>query len=79
MLSLLVEKLPPTSLHIIPTLIPEAVLGTKEPSEKSRGAAFDLVVVMGKKMDRGGVVRRSMIDGMDEENAPEGWSMSLGL
>jgi ribosomal RNA-processing protein 12 len=62
-------------LHVIPLLIPEAVLGTKEPSEKSRSAAFDLVVAMGKKMDAGGVVKRSMIDGMDDENAPEGESL----
>lgn len=55
-------------------LIPEAVLGTKEPSEKSRNAAFDLVVSMGKKMNDGGVVKRSMMDGMDEEEeaAPDG-------
>ncbi|KAJ2931221.1 hypothetical protein H1R20_g5799, partial [Candolleomyces eurysporus] len=71
LLSLLVDRLPSTSLHVIPLLIPEAVLGTKEPSEKSRSAAFDLVVAMGKKMHAGGVVKRSLVDGMDDENAPE--------
>ncbi|KAF6760152.1 ribosomal RNA-processing protein 12 [Ephemerocybe angulata] len=71
LLSLLVDRLETTSLHVIPMLIPEAVLGTKEPSEKSRNAAFDLVVSMGKKMNSGGVVKRSMMDGMDEEDAPD--------
>ena len=71
LLALLVDRLKPTSLHVIPMLIPEAVLGTKEPSEKSRNAAFDLIVSMGTKMNRGGIVKRSMMDGMDEEDAPD--------
>ena len=49
-------------------MIPEAVLGTKEPSEKTRAAAFDLVVAMGKKMSEGGVVKRNLVDGMDEDD-----------
>ena len=54
-------------MHIIPSLIPEAVLGTKEPSEKARSAAFDLIVAMGRKMNEGGVVKRSLVDGMEED------------
>ena len=65
----MVTSLPPTSLHILLSLIPEAVLGTKEPSEKARTAAFELIVAMGKKMSGGGVVKRSMVDGMDEDEA----------
>jgi len=52
-------------------LIPEAVLGTKEPSDKARSAAFDLILSMGKRMKEGGIVRRSMIDGMDEDGATD--------
>jgi ribosomal RNA-processing protein 12 len=59
-------------LHIIPSLIPEAVLGTKEPSEKARSAAFELIVAMGKKMAEGGVVKRDLVDGMDDDGAGEG-------
>ena len=59
-------------MHVIPSLIPEAVLGTKEPSEKARLAAFDLIVTMGRKMNEGGVVKRSMMDGMDEDGPSEG-------
>jgi len=54
-------------MHVIPPLIPEAVLGTKETSEKARSSAFELVLSMGRKMNEGGVVRRSLIDGMDED------------
>ncbi|KAG1904253.1 armadillo-type protein [Suillus fuscotomentosus] len=69
LLSLLILGVPSESLHIIPSLIPEAVLGTKEPSEKARLAAFELIVAMGQKMSHGGVVKRSMVDGMDEDGA----------
>ena len=69
---ILVNLIPPESLHLIPSIIPEAVLGTKEPSEKARNAAFDLIVAMGKKMAAGGVVKRSMVEGMDEDGAGEG-------
>ncbi|KAK7692600.1 hypothetical protein QCA50_004232 [Cerrena zonata] len=67
LLTLLMNRIPPASLHLIPSLIPEAVLGTKEPSEKARNAAFDLIVAMGKKMTEGGVVKRSLVDGMEED------------
>ena len=72
LLANLIPDIPPTSLHIIPSLIPEAVLGTKEPSEKARSAAFELIVCMGRKMCKGGLVMRQMVDGMDEDVAPEG-------
>ncbi|CAL1707164.1 unnamed protein product [Somion occarium] len=71
LLTLLVARIPPTSLHLVPSIIPEAVLGTKEPSEKARNAAFDLIVTMGKKMAEGGVVKRNLVDGMDEDSAGE--------
>ncbi|KAM6501995.1 Armadillo-type fold [Amanita muscaria] len=64
-----VPHIPPDSLHVMPSLIPEVVLGTKEPSEKARSAAFDLIVAMGKKMKEGGTVNRSLVDGMDEDGS----------
>jgi ribosomal RNA-processing protein 12 len=59
-------------MHVIPSLIPEAVLGTKEPSEKARLTAFDLIVAMGRKMNEGGIVKRSMMNGMDQDSPNEG-------
>jgi ribosomal RNA-processing protein 12 len=47
-------------------------LGTKEPSEKARLTAFDLIVIMGRKMGEGGVVKRNLLDGMDDDDASEG-------
>ena len=69
LISQLMPRIPSESLHVIPSLIPEAVLGTKEPSEKARLAAFELIIAMGQKMNQGGVVKRSMVDGMDEDGA----------
>lgn len=74
LLTLLVNMLPNTSLHILPSLIPEVVLGTKEPSEKARSEAFQLIVAMGKKMKEGGVVKRNLLEGMDEDTATESTS-----
>ena len=73
--ALLVNMLPNTSLHLLPSLIPEAVLGTKEPSEKARLEAFDLIVTMGKKMKEGGTVKRDLLEGMDEDDATESTSL----
>ena len=75
LLALLVNILPDTSLHLLPSLIPEAVLGTKEPSEKARLEAFDLIVTMGKKMKKGGVVKRNLLEGIDEDDATESTSL----
>ncbi|KAI0930205.1 hypothetical protein AcV5_006982 [Taiwanofungus camphoratus] len=71
LLNQVVPTIPPAQLHLLLSIIPEAVLGTKEPSEKARNAAFDLIVTMGRKMSDGGVVKRSMVDGMDEDGAGE--------
>ncbi|KAK7035453.1 pre-rRNA processing protein [Paramarasmius palmivorus] len=67
LLAAILPHMPSSSLHLIPAMIPEAVLGTKETSDKARSAAFELIVVMGKKMSEGGVVKRNMIDGMEED------------
>lgn len=79
LLTALVSKLEPSALHLIPILIPEAVLGTKETADKARSAAFDLVLAMGHKMAQGGVVNRDMIDGMEEEHAQTGTPSDRGV
>ncbi|KZS98276.1 NUC173-domain-containing protein [Sistotremastrum niveocremeum HHB9708] len=68
-LNALVQQLPTTSLHLILSLIPEAVLGTKEPADRTRAAAFDLLVAMGRKMSEGGVITNSLVDGMEVEDS----------
>ncbi|KAL5506993.1 RRP12 [Sanghuangporus vaninii] len=70
-LKALLPFLPSNALHVIPSLVPEAVLGTKEPSERTRQAAFELIVAMGYKMKEGGVVKRAKLNGMDEDDMTE--------
>lgn len=72
MLSVLIPHLPSSALHIILTIIPEVVLGTKEPSDKARGAAFEAILAMGRKMSAGGIVKRNLMEGMDEDKGGEG-------
>ncbi|THU95393.1 ribosomal RNA-processing protein 12 [Dendrothele bispora CBS 962.96] len=71
LLSALIPLIPSSAMHLIPSLIPEAVLGTKETSDKTRTAAFELIIAMGHKMSEGGVVKRDMLDGMDEDSPTE--------
>lgn len=63
LLSALVPALPSDRLHLIPTLVTEAVLGTKEVNEKARNAAFDLLVIMAKKMAEGGTIDQKLMKG----------------
>lgn len=63
--------LPSDCLHHIPSLIPEAVLGTKESNERTREAAYDLLVGMGRKMGEGGIIQRNKVKGMEDGMAEE--------
>ncbi|KAL0578292.1 pre-rRNA processing protein [Marasmius crinis-equi] len=71
LLAAILPYMPSSALHLLPSMIPEAVLGTKETSDKARSAAFDLIIVMGKKMSEGGVVKRDMMEGVDEDTPME--------
>lgn len=71
LLTVLIPLFPNDKLHLIPALLPEAVLGTKEVNEKTRDAAFELVVLMGNKMAQGGTIKRSLLEGMDADEADE--------
>ena len=78
MLTALIPLIPASAMHVIPSVVPEAVLGTKEPSEKARSAAFELILAMGRKMSEGGVVKRNMVDGMSKDGI-EGLSFDVTL
>jgi ribosomal RNA-processing protein 12 len=62
----LVALIPSTQLHLLPPLLSEVILSTKEANEKSREAAFELLVVMGQKMASGGSLDRSLLPGMEQ-------------
>lgn len=62
--AVVVEHLPQTSLHFIPSVLSEVVISAKEVNEKARTAAFDLLVLMAKKMSQGGHIDQSKIPNM---------------
>lgn len=66
LLATIIPILPADKLHVIPSIIPEAVLSTKEANEATRAAAYDLLVGMAEKMAKGGVIKRSLIHGSQD-------------
>lgn len=67
LLAALVPRIPSTELHLLPSIIPEAVLATKEANQGSRETAYDLLVQMGRKMQDGGKIKRGLLEGDTEE------------
>lgn len=62
LLSAIVPRIPSTDLHLLPSIIPEAVLATKETNQGSRETAYNLLVQMGEKMQKGGVIKQDLLD-----------------
>jgi ribosomal RNA-processing protein 12 len=65
-----IEFLPKDDLHFIPSILSEVVISAKEVNEKARTAAFDLLVLMGEKMQKGGVVMNRKVAHMPDD-APD--------
>lgn len=63
-ISVVIEHLPQTNLHFIPSVLSEVVISAKEVNEKARTAAFDLLVLMANKMSVGGQIDQSQIPHM---------------
>lgn len=63
-ISVVVEHLPQTDLHFIPSILSEVIISAKEVNEKARTAAFDLLVLMARKMSQGGQINQSQIPHM---------------
>ena len=51
-LAAVIQYLPPSDLHFIPSVLSEVVVATKETNEKARLAAFDTLVLMAERMDQ---------------------------
>ena len=73
----IVEALPADRLHLIPELLSEAVLGTKEVNERARDAAFDLLVVMGNRMKAGGWMQSEGHEQDEDMGDGGGWISRL--
>ncbi|KAH7075435.1 NUC173 domain-containing protein [Paraphoma chrysanthemicola] len=59
-----IESLPQSDLHFIPSVLSEVVISAKETNEKAREAAYNLLVAMGEKMAEGGEVVQTKVPNM---------------
>lgn len=59
-----IEHLPQSDLHFIPSVLSEVVISAKETNEKAREAAYNLLVAMGEKMAEGGKVVQTKVPNM---------------
>ncbi|KAI8868457.1 NUC173-domain-containing protein [Ramicandelaber brevisporus] len=64
----LIKALPNDQLAAIPMFLAEAIVSTKEASEKAREAAYELVVEMGHRMALGGNISLSALGSNTDEN-----------
>ena len=65
LLANLIPNIPDNELHHLPSIIPEAVLATKEANQGTRDNAYELLVQMGHKMESGGTIDRSLVEGTE--------------
>ena len=66
----IIDFIPKSDLHFVPSILSEVVISAKEVNEKARTAAFDLLVLMGEKMQQGGTVLNSKVAHMPAD-APD--------
>ncbi|PSS00524.1 NUC173 domain-domain-containing protein [Coniella lustricola] len=68
----LVPFLPNTSLHFIPSILSEVVIGCKEQNERARSTAFELLVLLGEKMEaaNGATIDNSKVPHMPQDAPP---------
>jgi ribosomal RNA-processing protein 12 len=68
LLASVVPLIPQSELHFLPSIIPEAVLATKEINQGARELAYNLLVEMGNKMESGGQIKRHLVEGASGKN-----------
>ena len=59
-----IESLPQSDLHFIPSVLSEVVISAKEANVKARESAYNLLVAMGEKMAEGGQVVQTKVPNM---------------
>lgn len=66
-IGVVIQHLPTSCLHFIPSILSEVVISIKEVNEKARAAAFDLLIIMARKMNQGGIISQSKIQHMSPD------------
>ncbi|KAL9933007.1 hypothetical protein V8E36_008262 [Tilletia maclaganii] len=81
----LVPRIGSDELHLLPNIVPEAVLATKETNQACREESYELLVQMGRKMAEatGGVIKRTLAgaaaDADQEMDEGEGGAAAANL
>jgi len=65
-LSYVVSHLADDDLHLIPSFLPEVILGAKESNEQARLSAFELLLALARRMERGGRINMDVFEGNTE-------------
>lgn len=63
---LILDLLPESDLHFIPSVLQEIIMSTKDVNEKTRGLSYDILIMMGRKMSQGGIVDSSKVPGFND-------------
>ncbi|KAJ2809202.1 pre-rRNA processing protein [Coemansia guatemalensis] len=61
LIAMLARSLADDQLHFIPAVVSEAIVATKDANERARTVAFDVLLVMGRRMAQGGVVNMGTV------------------
>ncbi|KAH8678047.1 NUC173 domain-containing protein [Xylariales sp. PMI_506] len=68
-LASMIPFIPDDSLHFIPSVLSEVVIGCKEHNEKARTSAFELLVLMGQRVEqaKGTMIQNSKVPHMPQD------------
>ncbi|KUI67095.1 Ribosomal RNA-processing protein 12 [Cytospora mali] len=68
----MVPFIPHNSLHFIPAILSEVVIGCKEQNERARSTAFELLILLGQTMESasGALIDNSKVPHMPEDAPP---------
>lgn len=71
-MAVVVELLPAHELHFIPSVLQEVIMSTKDVNERSREAAYGLLIQMGRKMAQcdGTLIENSKVPGFGADAEP---------
>lgn len=71
-ISALLPFVPTTSLHFIPSIVPEVIIACKEHNERARNTAFDLLIQIGQIMvaEKGAAIDNSKVAHMPDDAPP---------
>lgn len=62
-----VKLLPQQQLYLIPAVLQEIIMSTKDVNERTRSSSYQILVTMGYKMEAGGIIHNSKVPGFEDD------------